>query len=442
MYLIICFSFHLLRGHRFIHQQAAQKHHVVPTRKESTTHKTASVKHMKKRRRGERPELIWSASEASTSFYDAKESERYIRAANISGIQDELCIRALHMLQSSINKRGPLLLLDIGIGAGACANVIQRQSPHYIVGLDKSVDMLTEGLQLKFPRDILAYDFCQSLPFRSNFKFDGMISISALQWLCCAQDDDEPIRKFMKAVNSLLVPGGIFVAQFFPIRPSDCCRLLKATQKESTLEARIVMDMPHKNKSKRYFLACRQTSQTGRIFLHPAPFCPCSWPNEGTCALHIHKTENNSWCDNISESSEHSRACWMNRLERAHILYAKRAQQVLERLWAVEQKKLGGEPTRHRRIMVVEPEGRNIERKFSNLGLCWDEFYRRRARLEAFMCGNKKKADEKHLLPCFQDQPVSKLIEDAENEVKYLSCLPCFQHCDLYLLRTKKRKKR
>ena len=132
----------------------------------------------------------------------------------------------------------------------------------------------------------------------------------------------------------------------------------------------------------------------------------------------------------------------MNRLERAHILYAKRAQQVLERLWAVEQKKLGGEPTRHRRIMVVEPEGRNIERKFSNLGLCWDEFYRRRARLEAFMCGNKKKADEKHLLPCFQDQPVSKLIEDAENEVKYLSCLPCFQHCDLYLLRTKKRKKR
>ena len=55
---------------------------------------------------------------------------------------------------------------------------------------------------------------------------------------------------------------------------------------------------------------------------------------------------------------------------------------------------------------------------------------------------NKKKADEKHLLPCFQDQPVSKLIEDAENEVKYLSCLPCFQHCDLYLLRTKKRKKR
>ena len=35
------------------------------------------------------------------------------------------------------------------------------------------------------PRDVLAYDFGNGLPFRKGSKFDAIISISALQWLCC-----------------------------------------------------------------------------------------------------------------------------------------------------------------------------------------------------------------------------------------------------------------
>ena len=49
--------------------------------------------------------------------------------------------------------------------------------------------------EISLPRDVLAYDFCNGLPFRKG-SIDAIISISALQWLCCNEKDDIPLNKF------------------------------------------------------------------------------------------------------------------------------------------------------------------------------------------------------------------------------------------------------
>ena len=202
------------------------------------------------------------------NFYDSKETKRYTKAEQASGIQNELSLCALQMLQYHFpTGNDPKLILDVGIGAGACANVIQKLMPqYYIIGFDKSLEMLNMGKnnhnnnnnnEISLPRDVLAYDFCNGLPFRKGSKFDAIISISALQWLCCNEKDDIPLNKFMKAITRLLIPNtGILIAQFYPIRPRDCGRFLKYGNKYN-LNPEIIMDLPHKNKSKRYFLSLK-----------------------------------------------------------------------------------------------------------------------------------------------------------------------------------------
>ena len=49
------------------------------------------------------------------------------KAEQASGIQNELSLCALQMLQNHFPTGNyPKLILDIGIGAGACANVIKK----------------------------------------------------------------------------------------------------------------------------------------------------------------------------------------------------------------------------------------------------------------------------------------------------------------------------
>ena len=378
-------------------------------------------------------------------FYDAKETLRYTKAERASGIQDEISLRALHMLQCHLNNHKGNLILDIGIGAGACANIVQRKMPNnFIVGLDISLDMLYMGLtntSKNFCRDSLAYNFCDGLPFHNNSQFDAIISISALQWLCCKVNKDPPIDRFMNAIDKLLAPNGILISQFYPQVASDCGRLLKAAR-EHRLSSQIFMDMPHKNKSKRYFLSVKRRSlentenndkkKDEKASLRAVSnFCPCAFPYEGTCSLCIHKTLNTSWYDRMPGSKKEDKEEWEKRIEKVHVVYSKKIQQTLQSLW----KKQDDNNLKKRRI--VHNNNNNLSSITS-----WEKVYSRRARIEAFLCGTKEKAKEKHLLPYYQVNPsLDNLIHDTEEEIKYISTLPCFSHCDLFLLRGKKKRR-
>jgi ubiquinone/menaquinone biosynthesis C-methylase UbiE len=401
---------------------------------------------MKKRKRNRdargKPENVVHDN-MNNAFYDASETLRYTKAERASGIQDEISLRALHMLQCHLNSDKGNLILDIGIGAGACANIVQKKIPtSFVVGLDISLDMLQMGLtntSKKFCRDSLAYNFCDGLPFRNNSQFDAIISISALQWLCCKINKDPPIDRFMNAIDKLLAPNGIFISQFYPTCVSDCGRLLKAAREYGN--SQVFMDMPHKNKSKRYFLSIRRRRLENKkhndemtSVRSVSNFCPCAFPYEGTCSLCIHKTLNTSWYDKMPGSKKEDKEEWEKRIAKVHVVYSKKIQQTLQSLW----KKQDGTNLKKRRIVH---NNNNLSSTTTNLS--WEKVYSRRARIEAFLCGTKEKAKEKHLLSYYQDNPLlDNLIHDTEEEIKYISTLPCFHHCDLFLLRGKKKKKK
>lgn len=69
--------------------------------------------------------------------------------------------------------------------------------------------------------DLLLSDIGQGLPFRAG-TFDAAISISAVQWLCQAESNDENdaparrLKRFFEALYSCLKRGGKAVLQFYP----------------------------------------------------------------------------------------------------------------------------------------------------------------------------------------------------------------------------------
>lgn len=308
----------------------------------------------RKRKRDKRgkPESSFEGKSALTSrnFYDRQETKRYMEAGYKTGVQAELTWRALHFLvaPSSRSERYPVLgassmILDVGVGAGACANVIEaccRQqkltTPWIIIGTDKSMQMLCDNNSsgVASMRELVCSDFCASWPFRPGVKFDGIISVSALQWLCVNEGDNTRIEMYFSEIARLLRSGGVFVAQFYPTSAQDAGRLLKAAKATPFLsECTVVVDYPHKNKSKRLFfraIKCwnKQSSfslqsklstvdenddegdETPKksssidIEAHiykrvPSMYCPCAWPHQATCSLNVHLESSSSWHDGL-----------------------------------------------------------------------------------------------------------------------------------------------
>jgi hypothetical protein len=161
-------------------------------------------------------------------FYDTQETERYTDAAERTGVQLELTRRALHWMVAGADpfKTGlppASLLLDVGVGAGACAAEVHSAIPGAtVVGLDQSIPMLALGRSLGRVRNGVCWDFAHlGLPLRASHSFDGALSVSAIQWLCLHGDDndDAPARTFFASLVGCLAPGARFVAQFFPRTP-------------------------------------------------------------------------------------------------------------------------------------------------------------------------------------------------------------------------------
>lgn len=396
----------------------------------------------RKRDRRGRPETSGTAGEGA--YYDETETKRYSRAEKKTGIQDELAYRALHFMHShtGIGKQSGFFL-NVGIGSGSCQNTIDKYSSKapFVIGTDLSIDMLRQGQhsQLEFQRDLLSQNFCQSLPFRDAPVFDGIFSISALQWLCIREDTDDLIVQFMAKALKLLHPGGVLVAQFFPNRPSDCGRL-QFLSVQAGFTSNVVMDMPHNNKSKRFYLILqRDAGQPVPRKLSAAASCPCAWPQEGTCSLALHMEHSRAWSHgSVKPINENYEEQWLGRCQRLHTLHAKKMMAMVQQLWIRSSDNPEGE---RKKIL----KHKRIESFDTVVEMNWEERYRRRARLEAWSLGTKAKAEAKHLGKFWdeiQTCSLKALVKDGEEEVICFSQLPCFAHADLFLLRTKRKTKK
>ncbi|XP_076674521.1 18S rRNA (guanine-N(7))-methyltransferase isoform X2 [Andrena cerasifolii] len=186
-------------------------------------------------------------------FYDESEARKYTQSSRIIDIQEEMCRRAIELLL--LPEDQPLLLLDIGCGSGLSGSVIEEYG-HTWIGIDISAPMLEIALEREVEGDLILGDMGQGMPFRAA-SFDGVISISALQWLCNADksshNPSKRLYKFFSTLFSCLSRSARAVFQFYP-ENSEQIQLVTTQATKAGFYGGVVVDFPNSTKAKKYFL--------------------------------------------------------------------------------------------------------------------------------------------------------------------------------------------
>lgn len=146
-------------------------------------------------------------------YYDAERSARYTQNSRIVHIQRELAERCVDLLE--MEEAG--LVLDIGCGSGLSGGVL-TECGHMWVGVDISTDMLGLCRKRGEGLDCVRMDMGSGLHFQPGM-FDGVISVSAIQWLFQSYESgSHPIRRirtFFTALYSVCKPSARCVLQFY-----------------------------------------------------------------------------------------------------------------------------------------------------------------------------------------------------------------------------------
>ena len=127
------------------------------------------------------------------------------------------------------------------------------------VGSDISEAMLREGVDRGFERggDFMVADMGMTMGFRDGI-FDGVVSISALQWLFNADGGEkyEPYKRLKILFTSLrrvLKRGARAVFQFYPESPQQV-EMITSSAMRCGFGGGIVVDFPHSTRAKKTYL--------------------------------------------------------------------------------------------------------------------------------------------------------------------------------------------
>ncbi|XP_001366808.1 probable 18S rRNA (guanine-N(7))-methyltransferase [Monodelphis domestica] len=186
-------------------------------------------------------------------FYNEDEARKYTHNSRMIEIQTQMSERAVELL--SLPEDQPCFLLDVGCGSGLSGDFISEQG-HYWVGIDISSSMLDVAVDREVEGDLLQGDMGQGIPFRPG-SFDGCISISAVQWLCNAdQKTHNPAKRlycFFSSLYSALARGARAVLQLYP-ENAEQLELITAQAMKAGFTGGMVVDFPNSAKAKKFFL--------------------------------------------------------------------------------------------------------------------------------------------------------------------------------------------
>eukprot|EP00171_Calliarthron_tuberculosum_P015350 IDg15350t1 len=158
-----------------------------------------------------RPEHALPAGE----LYSTNAAFRYARSSRLANVQTELAARCLELLALP---EGPAFLLDVGCGTGFSSSVVGDEG-HVVVGTDLSRPMLEEAADDEnVNADLLQNDAGEGVPFRMG-TFDGVVSVSAIQWLCngdtSAHNPYKRLRAFFSSLYACLRKSARAALQFY-----------------------------------------------------------------------------------------------------------------------------------------------------------------------------------------------------------------------------------
>ena len=251
------------------------------------------------------------------AYYNEKEAAKYHSNSRIITIQREITNRAIELLNLSDEQKSMgVMLLDIGCGSGLSGEAIEEyaaqgsmidrsfeegdkdeededeeeyneEDTDMIEDLQKNssskqktffrntkkrtenldiinwigVDISPAMLDIANDRDtengnLAVSDMGQGLPFRPGI-FDGVISISALQWLCYVDEQKtEPKVRLMRFFSSLywvMKREARAVLQFYPERPEHLYWITESATRVG-FKGGLVVDYPNSSKAKKYYL--------------------------------------------------------------------------------------------------------------------------------------------------------------------------------------------
>ena len=186
-------------------------------------------------------------------FYNETEANKYTINTRMITIQTQLTLRALEIL--AIPRTKQKLLLDIGCGSGISGNVLGNKG-HMWIGTDISKAMLNVAADREVEGDVLHSDMGHGFGFRDG-TFDGAISISALQWLCSAeqkiQNPFKRLNKFFSSLYACLIKGARCAFQFYPSSPEQV-EMITAAAMKNGFTGGLIVDFPNSKKARKYFL--------------------------------------------------------------------------------------------------------------------------------------------------------------------------------------------
>ncbi|XP_071110822.1 18S rRNA (guanine-N(7))-methyltransferase-like [Haliotis cracherodii] len=186
-------------------------------------------------------------------YYNEDEAQKYTSNSRIIEIQQQLSERAIELLALPDDK--PCFILDIGCGSGLSGECLTDQG-HMWMGLDISEHMLAIAREREVEGDLLHGDMGYGMPFRPG-TFDGVISISALQWLCNADKKfhhpPKRLSKFFSSLYASMSRGSRAVFQLYP-ENSQQLELITQQAMKSGFTGGLVIDFPNSTKAKKLFL--------------------------------------------------------------------------------------------------------------------------------------------------------------------------------------------
>ena len=179
-------------------------------------------------------------------YYTDEEVEKYSRSGGMRRAQEKIAYRVLELLELESGKS----LLDIGSGPGYTAEVYCSEG-YNVTCMDLIPKMISKAKEKGF--EAYVGDMRDVGKLFEGRKFDGVVSVSALQWIKGKQE----IQRIARGIYSVLNKNGLLVIQFYPKSEQE----LKETARiftQNGFHGQIIIDWPNIPKNRTSYLVMKR----------------------------------------------------------------------------------------------------------------------------------------------------------------------------------------
>jgi cyclopropane fatty-acyl-phospholipid synthase-like methyltransferase len=179
-------------------------------------------------------------------YYTDEEVEKYARSGGMRRTQEKIAYRILELLELEPGSS----LLDIGSGPGYTAE-IYRSEGFNVTCIDLIPRMVEKAKEKKFEAHIGDMKDVEKL-FEGR-KFDGVVSVSALQWI----KDKQEIQIVAQGIYSVLNKGNPLIIQFYPKSEREAKETAKIFM-QNGFHGQVITDFPEIPKNRTIYLVMKR----------------------------------------------------------------------------------------------------------------------------------------------------------------------------------------